>query len=178
MNRVSAFTLVELLVTLTILAILSTVWFLSYFRENADARDTARVGNIKLISKDIAIKLSAWTLEIDKLVSTSLPWNTFTGWYVTNGISISDTTYSVGIPNKNYFSGQDFFDPGKWKEAFPLWFFSGVKWIYYQIAATLENEKATIQWNYFKYGSGDLLGIIKAINSENPVTQWWTDIPY
>ncbi len=50
-----AFTLVELLITIVILAILTIIWFLSYQLYASDARDSLRVTHLRDISKWLAL---------------------------------------------------------------------------------------------------------------------------
>lgn len=55
-----AFTLVELIVVIIILAILGTIWFLSFQSYNVFARDTVRTSDLSLISRWIKIKQVEW----------------------------------------------------------------------------------------------------------------------
>lgn len=57
MNK-KGFTLVELIVVITILAILWTVAYLSFSWYSKDARDTTRASDIKLIENSIVLSLT------------------------------------------------------------------------------------------------------------------------
>jgi prepilin-type N-terminal cleavage/methylation domain-containing protein len=54
MNK-KAFTLVELIVVITILAILATVWFISFQGHAQSARDSVRLSDLKSIEKQLSI---------------------------------------------------------------------------------------------------------------------------
>jgi len=55
-----AFTLVELIVVITILAILGTIWFISLNSYNEYARDTVRTADLGTISRWIKLKIAEW----------------------------------------------------------------------------------------------------------------------
>ncbi|PZM86517.1 hypothetical protein DLH72_00780 [Candidatus Gracilibacteria bacterium] len=57
-----AFTLVELLITITILAILATIAFLSFGNYAGDARDSVRISDLKNIQKSFELKLGKGSL--------------------------------------------------------------------------------------------------------------------
>jgi len=48
-NHLAAFTLVEIVVTTTILVILTSIWFYSYSKSISDARDSARIADISTL---------------------------------------------------------------------------------------------------------------------------------
>lgn len=54
LNSIYAFTLVELIITITILAILSTISYLSFQNYVKDSRNTSRIENINSIKNDLA----------------------------------------------------------------------------------------------------------------------------
>ena len=53
-----AFTLVELIIVVTIIAILATIWFISYSGYSENLKDTVRKTDVKTISKALEFKLS------------------------------------------------------------------------------------------------------------------------
>jgi prepilin-type N-terminal cleavage/methylation domain-containing protein len=63
-NKNLWFTLVELIVTITILAILASIWFVSYPWYLAGSRDTNRLSQLKSISDWLQLYLSKNTLPI------------------------------------------------------------------------------------------------------------------
>lgn len=80
MNHKKAFTLVELIVVITILAILATIWFLSFNGYQKTARDSTRMSDIWNMSKVIELaristgKFPAVTNPIDVTFSGSVVW--------------------------------------------------------------------------------------------------------
>lgn len=69
-----AFTLVELIVVITILAILATLWFISFQWYVVSSRDTVRVSDIKSIEKSLwlyALKESTFLEPVESVTFTS-----------------------------------------------------------------------------------------------------------
>ena len=64
-----AFTLVELIVVITILAILWTIAFINLQWYSAGARDSKRLSDINNIQKKISIETSKWTI-LTSLINT------------------------------------------------------------------------------------------------------------
>ena len=54
MNK--AFTLVELMVVITILGILSTVWFISFMWYTETSRDSVRIANLSDLQKSLELR--------------------------------------------------------------------------------------------------------------------------
>lgn len=88
-----AFTLVELIIVVTILAILATIWFLSFSQYWMNTRDTVREADFKTIIKvldiykvenweyptpDEAIEVESWWLNKDKF-QWLIEWKIWTG---------------------------------------------------------------------------------------------------
>lgn len=84
--QLRAFTLVELIVVITILAILWTIGFLSFQWYSVTARDSSRVSDVGSISKVLELyKLQEWffpqpTNSIEISYSGSLAWRQWTFW--------------------------------------------------------------------------------------------------
>ena len=53
-----AFTLVELIVAITLIAILGTIAFISLVRSNADARDAIRLSDTKSLARLVALQIN------------------------------------------------------------------------------------------------------------------------
>lgn len=77
MNKVTAFTLVELIVVISILAILGTISFLSYGNFSIDARESKRVSNIGKIENQLDIfKTEFWKYpEADNTINIYASWS-------------------------------------------------------------------------------------------------------
>lgn len=115
-----AFTLVELIVVITILAILWTIAFLSYQWYSKSARDGVRISDIQLIQKSLDLfKLKTWyypspTDWFQVTYSWSNLWNQWTFWEVTfknleklnklpiDPLTWSEYTYSLLNTKKEY----------------------------------------------------------------------------
>lgn len=76
-----AFTIVELVITITILVILATIGFLSFWDYTKDARDSVRYNDLKNIKSAMDFKLTkGWTLPTPDNLKTWLiemekyPW--------------------------------------------------------------------------------------------------------
>ncbi len=54
-EELRAFTLVELIVVITILAILSTIWFISFQGYTSQSRDSVRVSDMKIVEKALVL---------------------------------------------------------------------------------------------------------------------------
>lgn len=170
------FTLVELIVAITILTILWTLWFISYTRSNTDTRDAVRISDTKALARKIEIDINSNKVNtINEYIEELLPQNTFLTGSVFD--SQSWNNYIVWIPNPNIFWYHAYIDPSTWNH-YPIWLLRWSFGIYYQVAATLESETALIQWNYFTLAWSDLSGIIKAHDSNSPVIHWDTYLPY
>ncbi len=68
-KRKNAFTLVELIVVITILAILGTIAFINLQWYSIWARDSKRISDINNIQKKITIETSKWT-NLSSLINT------------------------------------------------------------------------------------------------------------
>ena len=78
-----AFTLVELIIVVTIIAILATIWFISYSGYSENLKDTVRKTDIKTISKALEFKLSkGWILPEPDNISWEITekWIKFKIW--------------------------------------------------------------------------------------------------
>lgn len=136
-NTKNAFTLVELIVVITILAILGTIAFISLQGYSADARNSKRTSDVGNIQWAMSLKqvegvplLSFIVGTGSKLTSVALAWSgTYTG-----------TAYAAGTPAYTVLNviAKDFKDPKSDKEyrigATTLK--NGV----FQVAATLEKD--------------------------------------
>ncbi len=118
MRNKSAFTLVELIVVITILAILGTIAFLSFNGYSSSARDSARLSDIDSLAKAMEIVVSKWWTLPKPSNAIDIKAGTTTIWYqwyadktVLGMISMSDSkdpldsiyyTYSVNASQNKY----------------------------------------------------------------------------
>lgn len=137
-KNILAFTFVEIIVSITILVILSTLWFYSYSQHLSDARDTER-------KSDFANIMSSLKLHKQKRATYPSPW------------SSTDIVYSWGI-----VAIQWRFDDSvviSTLDKLPKDPYIKVPYIYsvtgnkqeFQLSATLENNNsytALLEWDY------------------------------
>lgn len=154
MKNIKAFTLPELVVTITIIIILSTVWFISYNSYLSDARDTQR-------KSDFAQIWSALKVHQQQRVTYPIPWNNFELTYNSNIVAYQwKLNSSVVIGTINSLP----LDP---KLETPYIYSVTNDYWEYQIALTLENDwnnLAYLQWDYKSVSVNILPSIVLALN--------------
>ena len=149
-NTKNAFTLVELIVVITILAILGTIAFISLQGYSADARNSKRSSDIGNIRSAISLK----QVEGVSLLS-------FVVWTGSNltGISLGWTgavKYAAGTPSYTVINvaAKDFKDPND--KEYRVWVTEDRGWAF-QIAATMEvdsTDTSLVNGTYVARGSG------------------------
>ncbi len=180
-----AFTMVELIVTITIIAILSTIWFSSYISYLWDARDSERKANMwEIISSLKLYKLKRWAYPI--------PWDHFN---ITNSWNLVATQWELNekvllttmdnLPIDPFTNKYYFYSVTKNKQEA-------------QIAITLENWDfpiALLDWDYKTVSKNVLPSILLAtwtttsieihtwvldwsINRNLFIMNWWKNLPY
>lgn len=102
-KRNSAFTLVELIVVITILSILATIWFLSYKSYTIDSRDTNRITNLNTIHE--WLKVSKLTngryVKPDDFIYISWLWYQ---WYAWENVKTTiKSTWNMKDPSDNKY---------------------------------------------------------------------------
>ncbi len=81
-NRVIWFTLVELIVVITIVWILSTIWFVSYSGYLTWARDSNRISQLTKLSDSLQVYSASKTLPLpDDSITISASWSSNIIWY-------------------------------------------------------------------------------------------------
>lgn len=152
-------TVIELLVTLSLLTILALIAFVSFIWHSIDARDTTRISNLDLIYNSFkTVKITTWKYPIpDKAVEITYLWQVLWNhwiiwWNVTdyiNSIPFIDPKYKK--KNKElYFSYWVLADNSKFqvwtilenKDREILWFIDNTY---------ANNEKAYVIWDYNWY---------------------------
>ena len=148
------FTLVELIVVVTILAILSTIWFVSYSWYLSWVRDTNRVSQLKAIWDSLHLYTTKSSLPLpDDKINITTDWSNIISyqWYAWKNV-IEAIWYT-----------------SEWKDPQDNTYFSYVVTKdrkYFQLLAYLEEEKGTTQLNS--------LNLVNAIDYEirYPHVEW------
>ena len=95
-HQKQAFTLVELIVVITILAILWTIAFISFWNFSRDARDSARISDLKNISKSLELyALRNWNYPLPQ-DSTQITYSWWTENVWIQGIFWEETRTTIG----------------------------------------------------------------------------------
>lgn len=170
MNK-KAFSFIELIVSISILAILSTIWFISYSSYLWDSRDSQRKSDLLQVWSALKVyKQKRWYFP--------MPWDYF-------NINYSWTTiaYQWKFDNDVRLSTLDKLplDP---KIVIPYLYSITENKQEYQIASTLENSDnpiALVNWNYTSVSKNILPWIILALERDGTVSEtaevmsWATD---
>lgn len=153
------FTLVELIVVITILAILWTISFVSFQWYSKDARNSKRMWDLTNIQKTIELKkiewisLDAFVKNNSSLVSTTIkyPNDSFVfsiKWFTW---SVFSTFYNAGDLNSTslWINEDDLKDPLVW-EFYKIGTINFKRFSAYELAATFEWDKnyAYVKWNW------------------------------
>ena len=140
------FTLVELIVVITILVILGTIAFINLGGQSASARDSKRTSDVRNLVSQVNIKQTSGVSFVD-MINSGSTYQISSGARVLGGtgLTLSDwqTKYNVGTPNYVALgvSGDNFKDPSNSKQDYVMGATSLVGGAY-QIAASLEGENA------------------------------------
>lgn len=156
LNSNKAFTFVELIVSITIIAILSIIWFVSYSKNLEDSRDSQRKSELSWIATWLKQqKFKRWEYPT--------PWSTFNitnSWYLVaiqwkldENIIISTID---NIPLDPFINIPYIFSVSRNKQEF-------------QLAATLENN-----WLYKSFLLGDYKSVSKNILPTITLALFWT----
>ena len=172
-----AFTLVELIVVITILAILWTIAFINLQWYSAGARDSKRLSDINNIQKKISIETSKWTI-LTSLINTVKTNSWLTIDWNNTATSIQWTANFLNL-KENWDSFKDPVTKWDYIISYSIWW--AWTWAYkFTQISTINEEKnqAVVKWNYYKIDTvNDSPSII--VNSEDYyVVDWWVDLPY
>ena len=161
-NTKRAFTLVELVVVITILAILGTIAFISLQWYSSDARNSKRTSDLKNIEKTMSMKLVNGSSLLGLIADTTSEWS----FSVAGAdVNVSSTDYKAWLLNYSAMGmkSADFLDPST-NNDYPAWV-TIKKDGEFEIAASMEN------------GSGDnsalVIGTYVPRASELFITEWW-----
>lgn len=147
LNQNKWFTLIEVMIVITIIAILWTISYSGYSSYTITARDSQRKSDIGIINNEIKSISLKW-FNLTNLVNTwsvnnTWSWNFFIGW---KNIS-KDMRYKAGWINFDYFKNltSPLLDP-KNRHTYILWIFNNN----YEIAGSLEESKTTYLISSYK----------------------------
>lgn len=161
------FTLVELIVVITILAILWSIAFISLQGYSADARNSKRTSDLGSLQSSLTVKQTSGT-NITAFVTANAWANTVTN--VSIAWQTNPTGYSAGTVNYNALGVKqiDFQDPQS-NSPYVIWVTTLVGWVY-QLASNIEqagwSKVARVVWNWNPRG----------ITTGIAVSTWATDI--
>lgn len=96
------FTLVELIVVITILVILGTIAFINLGGQSASARDSKRTSDVRNLVSQVNIKQTSGVSFVD-MINSGATYQISTGALVLGGTGLTltewQTKYNVGTPN-------------------------------------------------------------------------------
>lgn len=175
----SWYTLVELIVVLSILSILATLWFLTYTSHLAWARDTQRHSDLSVLTNSIknifvrwfnpSVLVNTWTVDR----TWSWAWNFYTAWKSL----VWEINYKAWWINYDYLTdlNKEMLDP-KNQKSYIIWVFENN----YELATTMEdsdyayivrsNRPRTSSWTLSELDStDDTRNIITLKNEEDSI---------
>jgi len=155
-NTPWAFTLIEIVVSATILVILTSIWFYSYTKSISDARDSARITDISALWSQLSLyKRERWAYPF--------PWDRFNinngtatvafQWKMNNKVALSTSSWNLPI------------DP---EMKIPYLYSTSRNRQDYQIAWSIENSDdpyTILQWDYRSVSKNILPNIVLAIET-------------
>ena len=108
-EAIGGFTLVELIVVITILAILATVGFLSLSGYSDDARSSVAKANVRMVYSAIATE-SATTGNSPRYYVSHDPAAALSGTVTVGGVSVTLSGGEWNLPGTNYSAGNPRWD--------------------------------------------------------------------
>lgn len=195
-NKCFWFTLIELLITIFILLILSTIWFVSYNWYSSKSRDSVRITDISNFTAWLNLyatnwwllpnpewTVSSWTINwkfvtykwearenVSKLANlTKVPVDPTTKWYYTYWISFNHKYFQLGATLEDTESTSYIFD-------------KSIFWLSFIYADSSAQYSSEVAWNYLWYikfstwGSTYLSNIPSLIYNFSWVTNTWSNL--
>lgn len=188
--RKRGFTLVELIVVITILAILGTIWFISFNGLISQARDTTRTQDLENLKKTLSFYYSSHGSYPLPTNPTNITYSWADLWMQgTVGDSVVRTLWTINKkPIDPIFQTEYTYSVTAWKNEFEVsWIVENsipVKVSYFplveQTYANTELPFAYIVWSYnqrFVVSKGGSLDYIIATPSITLNSTWVTDFP-
>lgn len=159
------FTLVELVVVITILAILGTVALLSFRGYSGDARNSKRITDLNSIKNNVTEQITAWQKMLNFV--TSVGENRLNSTPIIAGLTpVNGTDYEAGTVNYPTIGmvGEDFSDPTT-NGAYVIGVSTKYKGGAYQVAAKMDPVDDANNRTY-------ILGTYKKRRADNTATTW------
>ena len=178
-----AFTLVELIVVITILAILWTIAFISLQWYSEDARDSIRISDVSSMKTSLELfHLNSWKYPLpDEYGTFTYLWNDlFYQWYFWDSVIQSLSRNIAEVPLDPLTEKKYIYSVSNTKNELEI--LSLLEWdnivlnIIWQTSAASTTVIPKITWNYnwlFVKTSSHIVPIPSLITSEE-VTAWWT----
>lgn len=141
------FTLVELIVVITILAILGTIAFISFGSQLSAARDSKRKTDLSSLASKINVALANGTTYLGLVwTQSNLVTNANIAWTWVISAAWTTQNYSAWLINFNVLgvNGTDFKDADNTND-YKIGATSNAGWAF-QLAAKLENDSSWNQW--------------------------------
>lgn len=176
-----AFTIVEIIISVTILIILSTIWFMSYENTLSDARNSTRIsdmGNIKMSLKNHKFKNWGYPLPWASFTVTN-SWPIIKQWLLNNYVITQEI---IKKPTDPFVDWQFYF-----------YSITNNK-LFFQIAMSLEDEtlendymmRAYVDWDYQQINdmvpsivfATNSSWTIESLSSSFIVDKWTLNLPY
>ncbi len=127
------FTLIELIIVITILAILATIWFISFQSYTLDARDGKRKAELWEVRSALEIyKTRKWTLPMPDIKYVTVSWVSYQ-WYV----------WDTVLRSLKWTS--QFKDPLDWTS---YTYITNIDKSKYQLMTLLENNNSILSYNF------------------------------
>ena len=173
-----AFTLVELIVVITILAILWTIAFISLSGYSKEARDSKRVTDTSSLLSKINIEEVKWR-QFSELITDTTPTTLQILWTPDSEV---ETFWKANFENLKE-SPENFKDPSNKSQDYPLAFAIGWTWRdaykFVQVATISEKDnKAIIKWSYYTVETNDAPSLFVKSGETEPLEDWGTNLPY
>lgn len=174
----SAFTLVEIIVVITILSVLWTIAFVWFQSHLVQSRDTKRISDINWLSKKIEIEANLKNENpISSYLLTSIAQNSLDdnygsaySWSVSIISWINYWVWDIDIALLKEDTNQ-FLDPIT-NKGYVFWYIESKYSNMFQISSILESTNtAIIAWNYHKMWNSDLVGLIKSVTDSSKVVE-------
>lgn len=183
MQHKKAFTLVELIVVITILAILWTIGFISIQNYSKEARDSKRLTDVRSLLTKLSLEQTTSWLPYKKLLITTIPHTVYVGWkpnseayqWIVDFELLKESQKNFQDPESN--TDYDFATV-KWKAEYN-WtpqnydFIQGRYW-------SEKNNEQVILGNYYQYETWDNEHLFKDTltwpnesTDTPPITQLW-----